>query len=58
MALSGEGVEGLVRMVVVVARIFHLFQHPLIAIPVGILLICVLTVVVVRRWRASKRDSN
>jgi hypothetical protein len=49
------GMRGLVWVVV------QLYEHPVIGIPVGILLICVVIVVVVRivrRRGASKRDSN
>jgi hypothetical protein len=43
---AGRGIVGLVRGIVWVVR--ELYEHPLIGIPVGILLICLLIVIVVR----------
>jgi hypothetical protein len=64
-AFSGAGLAGVLRLLVWV--VVGLYEHPVIGIPVGILLICILIVVVarivyvvrdVRRHRDTKRDSN
>jgi len=43
---AGRGIVGLIRGIVWVVR--ELYEHPMIGVPVGILLICVLMVVLVR----------
>jgi hypothetical protein len=43
---AGRGIVWVVRGIVWVVR--ELYEHPMIGIPVGILLICVLIVIVVR----------
>ncbi len=57
---AGRLVVGAIRGIVWVVRL--LYEYPMIGIPVGILLLCGLIVVVVRKVQMrrgkSKRDSN